>query len=76
MASKMVCGVCAGTTFALCEYQAPGRSFPALECRKCRAITLDELLARTPEERESVREMVATRARIYLDGQAGEVPEA
>jgi hypothetical protein len=75
MASKMVCNVCAGETFALCEYQAPGGNFPALECTKCRAITLDEALARTAEERESVREMVAERARIYRDVQSREAPK-
>ena len=67
MGSKMVCSVCSGTTFALCEYQAPGGTLPALECTKCHAITLDEALARTAEERDSVREMLAARAQIYRD---------
>ena len=67
MGSKMVCSVCSGTTFSSCEYQAPGGTLPALECAKCHAITLDEGLARTAEERESVREMVAARAQIYRD---------
>ena len=74
MASKLVCDVCLGETFVLCEYLAPRASFSALECTKCRAITLDEDLARTPEERESVREMLAARARIHCDGQAWELP--
>ena len=72
MASKLVCEVCLGETFVLCEYVAPRASFGALECTKCRAITLDEDLARTPEERESVREMLAARAKIYCDGQVWE----
>lgn len=70
MASKMVCDVCLGETFSFCEYQAPGGSFPALECTRCCAITLDESLARTPEERDSVREMLAARARNYCDGRS------
>jgi len=76
MASKLVCDVCLGETFVLCQYLAPRASFSALECTKCRAITLDEDLARTPEERESVREMLAARARIYCDGQVRDLPRA
>jgi hypothetical protein len=75
MLSKLGCNVCLGDIFLLCEYQAPRANFSALECTRCRAITLDERLARTPEQRESVREMVAARAQISRDGRSSEAPE-
>jgi hypothetical protein len=67
VSSKFACSVCDGETFVSCEYRAPTASCRALECTNCHAITLDEEVARTAKERQSVREMVAVRARIHCD---------
>jgi hypothetical protein len=66
---KFTCSVCRGRWFALCRYMTRTASCPALECANCHAITLDENVAASAKECESVREMVAARARIYCDGE-------
>jgi hypothetical protein len=70
MTTKFTCSVCGGASFESCDYMARTVSCPALQCSNCRAITLDEDVARSHEERESVREMVAIRARIHCDVQS------
>jgi hypothetical protein len=65
--SQFNCNVCGGEMFSRCDYMTRAAACPALECEVCRAITLDEDVARTPGERESVRGMLAIRARIHAD---------
>jgi transcription elongation factor Elf1 len=69
MASNVNCDVCGGDTFSVCDYVTREATCPALECAKCGAITLDEEVARSSDERESVREMLAARARILVDAE-------
>jgi hypothetical protein len=64
----MRCTVCGGSHFAATEYNtgdgAHRVAAPALECTKCKAIVLEEHVARTQEERESVKMAIAMRSAI------------
>ncbi len=65
---RMRCTVCGGTRFVATEYNTgDGRTrvpAPALECVKCLAIVLEEGVARSDEERESVKMAIAMRAAV------------
>jgi hypothetical protein len=71
MGSKCYCEVCGGDAFLMCDYVTSSTTCPALRCVKCGAIMLDEEVARSSEERESVRELKAARARILADSEIG-----
>lgn len=62
----MVCTVCSGTRFVSAEYNTGeahrSRPAPALECVTCHAVFLEEGIARTEEERASVKIAIALRA--------------
>jgi hypothetical protein len=60
----MKCTVCGGTRFVATEYKTGDRRAPALECSQCLAIVLEEGVARTNEERESVKIAIALRAAV------------
>ncbi|HSY22295.1 MAG TPA: hypothetical protein VK841_09285 [Polyangiaceae bacterium] len=64
----MRCTVCGGSHFTATEYNtgdgAHRVAAPALECTKCKAIVLEEHVARTKEERESVKMAIAMRSAI------------
>ncbi len=62
------CRVCEGRHFAAAEYVSrPGlKAVPALECADCRALTLDESVASSADERDSIR--LAKAARCALSG--------
>jgi hypothetical protein len=57
----MHCNVCGGSRFLSTEYNTGSKRAPALECTKCHALVLDQAVARTDEERESVKMAVALR---------------
>lgn len=58
----MQCSVCRGEQFVATEYKMDGAAAPALECVRCRALNLDETVARSKEDLDSVRMAVAARA--------------
>jgi hypothetical protein len=58
----MVCDICGGSTFVAAEYRAEGVVAPARECAQCKALVLDEAVATSQEERDSVRIAAAARA--------------
>lgn len=58
----MVCDICGGDTFIAAEYRAEGVVAPARECARCKALVLDEGVATSEEERDSVRLAAAARA--------------
>ena len=60
------CKVCEGSVFAAAEYRTlPGRAaVPALECADCRALMLDESVASSPDERDSIRLAKAARCAL------------
>ncbi len=60
----MKCCVCGGGRFVATEYKTGKMSAPAMECVNCLAIILEEGLARTEEERESVKLAIAMRAAV------------
>jgi hypothetical protein len=60
----MRCGVCGQSRFVSTEYKVGSKRAPALECARCHAISLEEGLARTDGERESVRLAIALRQAI------------
>jgi hypothetical protein len=64
----MRCTVCGGSHFTATEYNtgdgAHRVAAPALECTKCKALFLEEHVARTKEERESVKMAIAMRSAI------------
>jgi hypothetical protein len=60
----MKCNVCGGSRFVAIEYRMGDMGAPAMECVKCRAIVLEEGVARTKEERESVKIAIAMRAAV------------
>ncbi len=61
--SVMCCTVCFGQSFVAIEYVTKESvRAPALRCLRCEAIHLDEAVARSDEERESVRLAKAERA--------------
>ncbi len=57
----MRCTVCGGDRFVSTEYRAGSVEAPALECLTCGAVVLEEAVARTEEERESVKMAIALR---------------
>ena len=57
----MVCALCGATQFVAAEYKLDSGWAPALQCANCGALELDEALARSEEERESVRLAKAAR---------------
>jgi CheY-like chemotaxis protein len=58
----MQCNVCGGSTLFATEYITGSTvRAPALRCAECDAIHLDEAVARSPEERESIRMAKAER---------------
>jgi hypothetical protein len=63
----MKCSVCGGDQFVVTQYKMDGGQAPALECTRCHALTLDEAVARTKEDLESVRTAVAARAASVSD---------
>ena len=75
----MRCTVCGGTHFTATEYNtgdgARRVAAPALECTRCKAIVLEEHVARTKEERESVKMAIAMRSAIQ-EAQAGATAES
>jgi len=60
----MKCSVCGGTEFTATEYKTGETSAPALECVRCSAIVLEAGVARTDEERASVKQAIALRAAV------------
>jgi hypothetical protein len=60
----MVCEVCGWDAFVAAEYASEVGRAPALECARCSALTLDERVATTEAERESVRLAKAVRDSI------------
>jgi hypothetical protein len=58
----MQCSVCRGASFVASEYKMEGVMAPALECTYCHALNLDETVARSQEDLDSVRMAVAARA--------------
>jgi hypothetical protein len=75
----MRCTVCGGSHFTATEYNtgdgAHRLTAPALECTKCKAIVLEEHVARTKEERESVKTAIAMRSAIQ-EAQASATSES
>lgn len=68
------CTVCGGEALFAAEYvtQSTVRA-PALRCAGCEALHLDEAIARSPEERESVRLAKAERGNPPTDNSASAV---
>ncbi len=64
----MQCSVCRGDQFVASEYKMEGVQAPALECKRCRALNLDESVARSKEDLDSVRMAVAARAASIVEG--------
>jgi hypothetical protein len=60
------CNVCGGSEFIAAEYKSEDFLAPALECASCHALCLDEEVARSTAERDSVRLAVATRAALSV----------
>jgi hypothetical protein len=60
----MRCTVCGGTRFVATEYKTGQVTAPAMECASCSAIVLEEGVARTEEERSSVKIAIALRAAV------------
>jgi hypothetical protein len=60
----MRCTVCGGTRFVATEYKTGEVTAPAMECASCSAIVLEEGVARTEEERSSVKIAIALRAAV------------
>ncbi len=60
----MKCTVCGGTRFVSSEYKTAEMTAPAMACATCMAIVLEEGVARTDEERESVKIAMALRAAV------------
>jgi hypothetical protein len=58
----MQCSVCRGERFIESEYKMDGVQAPALECTRCHALNLDETVARSKADIDSVRLAVAARA--------------
>ena len=58
----MRCKTCGADTLARTQYTfGEGQKAPALECERCGAILLDEGVAKSPEELDSVRLAVSAR---------------
>jgi hypothetical protein len=69
------CTICGHTELVEIEYRAAGVRAPALECRRCHAINLDERAGASDEGRESIRHAMAARqAATYVDAAAAEGP--
>jgi hypothetical protein len=65
----LCCTVCGGHGFVAVEYVTKEAiRAPALKCLLCNAIHLDEAVARSSEERESVRLAKAERAAVTDSG--------
>jgi hypothetical protein len=60
----MRCTVCGGSQFVATEYKTGEMTAPAMECATCLAIVLEEGVARTDEERSSVKIAIALRAAV------------
>ena len=60
----MKCSVCGGAEFSATEYKTGETTAPALECVRCSAIVLEAAVARTDEERTSVKEAIAMRQAV------------
>jgi hypothetical protein len=58
----MRCNICGGDRLTASEYRTGSVRAPAMECVACHAIVLDESLATSEQERDSVRLAVAARA--------------
>jgi hypothetical protein len=63
----MRCGNCGGSDLERAEYKMADGCAPAWQCAKCNTLTLDPSLARTDEERDSVRLAIAGRAAVTID---------
>jgi hypothetical protein len=57
----MRCKVCGHDELFETEYRTGKLTAPALECAKCHALDLDERVAKSDEDRDSVRRAVAAR---------------
>ena len=74
--SLIGCPVCGGQDLVATEYvTASTASAPALRCARCDALHLHEAVARSPEERESVRQAKAERAAVSEGGSLPGAPE-
>ncbi len=75
--SLMRCTLCGGKVLFATEYVMQSAAIaPALGCARCEAIHLDEAVARSPEERESVRIAKAERlAESTADSAVPRVPQ-
>ncbi len=63
----MVCNVCGSSRLGKGRYRTPsGVMAPAWECRDCLAILLDDSVAESEDERDSVRIAKAARA-VVID---------
>lgn len=60
----MHCNVCGHGRFVSTEYNTGDLRAPALECASCHTLVLEEGVARTEKERESVRMAIALRAAV------------
>ncbi len=60
----MRCHVCGGRRFVSTEYKMGTMHAPALACARCHAIVLEEAVARTEGERDSVRRAIALRKAV------------
>ncbi len=65
----MPCNVCGWADFQPTEYVTELGAAPALECLRCGALCLDESVARTPQERDSVKLAITIRDGIARDSE-------
>jgi hypothetical protein len=63
----MRCSNCGGTELERAEYKMADGRAPAWQCSSCNTLILDASLARTKEERDSVRLAIAERAAVTID---------
>ena len=71
----MKCSVCGGDQFVASQYKMESGFAPALECTRCRALNLDEAVAHSKQDLDSVRMAVAARAASVLDSDSSEPDE-
>jgi hypothetical protein len=63
----MRCTNCGGSELERAEYKMSSGRAPAWSCSKCSTLLLDPDLARTDEERDSVRLAIAERDWVALE---------
>jgi hypothetical protein len=64
----MRCTICGGESFRPTAYVTPSVHAVALECDNCSAVLLDERVARSDDERASVRLAIAARQHVIQLG--------